>query len=304
MMPDYQMLKNYAAELKCALRENEAMSEHTSFSIGGPADLFLEPANEETLSQLVIACKKWEIPYFILGNGSNLLVSDLGIEGAVIHIGGGFSDTALIGSTEIECGAGAKLSRLCSLALANSLSGLEFAWGIPGSAGGAAYMNAGAYGGEMKDVLISCRHIDENGVVGEKSGEELALGYRSSAYTGTNDIIISLRLRLTPGNPEDIRATMDDLLGRRKDKQPLDSPSAGSVFKRPAGNFAGTLIEQCGLKGFSIGGAQVSTKHAGFIINTGGATCHDVKSLIEHIKNEVFLRTSIKLETEIKAVGR
>ena len=303
-MPDYQMLKNYAAELKCALRENEAMSAHTSFSIGGSADLFLEPVNEETLSNLVIACKKWEIPYFVLGNGSNILVSDLGIEGAVIHIGGGFSDVKADGATEIICGAGAKLSRLCSVALDNSLSGLEFAWGIPGSAGGAAYMNAGAYGGEMKDVLISCRHIDENGQIGERAGDDLQLGYRSSAYSGTNDIIISMRLRLTPGNTEDIRAVMDELLGRRKTKQPLEFPSAGSVFRRPPNNFAGTLIEECGLKGHTIGGAQVSEKHAGFIINIGGATCHDVRSLIEHVRNEVFLRTSIKLETEIKVIGR
>ncbi len=303
-MSEYTALKTYAAELGCVCREMEPMRRHTSFQIGGPADLFLEPANEATLISLIEACHKWEVPFTILGNGSNLLVSDLGVEGAVIHVGGGLSDLQMEGATEMICGAGVKLSRVCSAALDHSLTGMEFAWGIPGTAGGAAYMNAGAYGSEMKAVLVSCRHVAPDGTVAVREGEALALGYRRSAYTDSGEVILSLKLRLEPGDPEEIRRVMDDLLNRRREKQPLEYPSAGSVFKRPPGNFAGTLIEQCGLKGYTIGGAQVSEKHAGFIINRGGATCSDVRALCAHIQNEVFVRTSIRLETEIKTIGR
>ena len=300
---DYTALKSYAEMLGCVCREKVPMSEHTSFAIGGPADIFLEAPTEEALSNLTAACRKWEIPVFILGNGSNLLVSDDGIEGAVVHISGGIADISLTGAYEITCGAGAKLSRLCSFALDHSLTGLEFAWGIPGSAGGAAFMNAGAYDSEMKNVLLSCRHIGPDGTAGRRIGEELDLSYRHSAYAGSGEIITALQLRLQPGDPEAIRAKMDDLMTRRRSKQPLEYPSAGSVFKRPAGHYAGTLIEQCGLKGYTIGGAQVSEKHAGFIVNIGGATCSDVRRLIAHIQEQVFLQTSIELQTEIKVVG-
>lgn len=303
-MTDYTALKNYAGMLGCVCREKEPMSLHTSFNIGGPADLFIEIVSKETLSSLVTACRRWEIPIFILGNGSNLLVSDYGIGGAVLHISDGFSELQLIGAYDIRCGAGARLSRLCNFAHENSLSGLEFAWGIPGSTGGAAFMNAGAYGGEMKDVLVSCEHIGPDGTGGSREGEALELAYRRSAYSSSGEIITSLRLHLKPGDPEAIRTRMDELMLRRKEKQPLEFPSAGSVFKRPPDHFAGTLIEQCGLKGFQIGGAQVSEKHAGFIINRGGATCSDVRRLIEHIQSEVFLQTSIQLETEIRMIGK
>lgn len=303
-MADYTALKNYSASLNCVYRENEPMSAHTSFQIGGPADLFFEPASPETLQGLISACKKWEIPYFIIGNGSNLLVSDSGIEGVVIHIGSGISDTKLVGALEIECGAGVKLSRLCSTALDNSLTGLEFAWGIPGTAGGAIYMNAGAYGSEMKNIVVSCTHITPDGVMETKTVDQLDFSYRHSVYSGTGDAVVSMRLKLEAGNPKDIRAAMDDLLSKRKEKQPLEFPSAGSTFKRPAGNFAGTLIEECGLKGYTVGGAQVSEKHAGFVVNVGGATCSDVRRLMEHVQSEVFLRTSIKLEPEVKIIGR
>lgn len=301
---DYTALKGYADMLGCVCREQAPMREHTSFAIGGPADILIEATSEATLCSLVEACKKWELPVFVLGNGSNLLVSDDGIEGVVLHISGGMSDVELVGACEIRCGAGLKLSRLCTFALEHSLTGLEFGWGIPGSAGGAAYMNAGAYDSEMKNVLLSCRHVDRDGRPGERAGEALALSYRHSAYADSGEIITGLHLRLQPGEPEAIRARMDDLMQRRKSKQPLEYPSAGSVFKRPAGHFAGTLIEQCGLKGYQIGGAKVSEKHAGFIINVGGATCSDVRRLIEHIQREVFLQTSIRLEPEIRVVGR
>lgn len=303
-MADYAALKKYAEMLGCVCKENEPMSEHTTFRIGGPADIFIEPTSPETLADIVAACKRWEIPVHVVGNGSNLLVSDLGIEGAVIHISGGLCDISLNGAYELECGSGVKLSKLCTIALEHSLTGLEFAWGIPGTAGGAAYMNAGAYGSEMSDVLIKCTHIDADGKFGSYEGKELAFGYRQSVYTDSDKIITSLKLRLKPDDPVEIRSRMDELFKLRKEKQPLEYPSAGSVFKRPHGNFAGSLIEQCGLKGFTIGGAQVNQKHAGFIINLGNATCYDVRKLIEHIKEEVFLQTSIKLETEIKFIGR
>lgn len=303
-MADYAALKKYAEMLGCVCKENEPMSEHTTFKIGGPADIFIEPTSAETLADIVAACKRWEIPVYVIGNGSNLLVSDLGIEGAVIHISGGMCDISLNGAYEIECGSGVKLSKLCTFAQEHSLTGLEFAWGIPGTAGGAAYMNAGAYGSEMSNVVVRCTHIDSNGQFGSFEGEELAFGYRQSVYTDSDKIITSLKLRLKPGDPVEIRSHMDELFKLRKEKQPLEYPSAGSVFKRPHGNFAGSLIEQCGLKGYTIGGAQVSEKHAGFIINLGNATCYDVRKLIEHIKEEVFLQTSIKLETEIKFIGR
>ncbi len=277
---------------------------HTSFRIGGPADLFLEPTNLAALQGIVAKCRELEIPYFVLGNGSNLLVSDLGVEGAVIHLGGTFCEAEMNGACEICCGAGAKLSRICSLALEQGLSGLEFAWGIPGSVGGAVYMNAGAYGGEMKQVLVSCTHLNPDGTVETLAGEELDLSYRHSVYTGQNRVILSAQLRLHPGNSADIRLMMDELLIRRKQKQPLEFPSAGSTFKRPAGHFAGTLVEECGLKGYTIGGAQVSQQHAGFVINTGNATCTDVLNLMEHIRREVFLQTSITLEPEVKRIGR
>lgn len=302
-MADYSALINYVSMIGCVCKEKEPMSAHTSFAIGGPADLFIETVSKAALGSLISACRKWEIPYFILGNGSNLLVSDSGIEGAVIHLSGGLSDMNLIGAYEIECGAGIKLSRLCTFAHENSLSGMEFAWGIPGTAGGAAYMNAGAYGSEMKNVLVGCSHISSDGSEGERAGDELLLDYRRSAYTDSGEVITSLRVHLKPGDPEEIRDKMDELIKRRKEKQPLEFPSAGSTFKRPQGGFAGTLIEQCGLKGCSIGGAQVSDKHAGFIINTGGATCSDVRRLMEHIQKEVFMQTSIHLEPEVKIIG-
>lgn len=301
---DYTALKSYAGMLGCVCRENIPLCEHTSFAIGGPADIMIEATSETALCSLVEACKRWELPVFVLGNGTNLLVSDAGIEGVVLHISGGMSDVELVGACEIRCGAGLKLSRLCTFALEHSLTGLEFGWGIPGSAGGAAYMNAGAYDSEMKNVLVSCRHVDQDGKAGQREGEALDLSYRHSAYAASGEIITGLYLRLQPGDPEVIRAKMEDLMQRRKSKQPLEYPSAGSVFKRPVGHYAGTLIEQCGLKGCQIGGARVSEKHAGFIINTGGATCSDVRRLIEHIQREVFLQTSIELQTEIKIVGR
>ncbi|OJU15742.1 MAG: UDP-N-acetylenolpyruvoylglucosamine reductase [Clostridiales bacterium 43-6] len=302
-MSQLDQLKGYAKQLGCVYFENEPMCDHTTFKIGGPADIFIIPSSKTTLTSLLEACQRWDIPTFILGNGSNLLVSDSGFRGAVISISGGLSAIGLRDAFTITCGAGIKLSALCMYALENSLSGLEFAWGIPGTAGGAAYMNAGAYGGEMKDVLVSCTHLCKDGTEGSFADDELDLHYRHSVYSDSDKIITSLTVKLMPGEKAEIREKMDRYMSLRKEKQPIEQPSAGSTFKRPPGHFAGTLIEECGLKGHQIGGAQVSPKLAGFVGNAGGATASDVKRLMEHIKNEVFLRTNIQLEPEIKIVG-
>ena len=299
-MQDTAAIVSLMSEIGCPCLENEPMKKHTSFKIGGPADLFVTPASEETLVKVVEICREREIPLFVMGSGSNLLVSDDGVRGVVLHTGG-LSDLSVSGR-EIVCGAGVRLSQLCSAAAEQALSGLEFAWGIPGSCGGAAFMNAGAYDGEMKDVVMECRHVSPDGEIGTLSGEELDYGYRHSAYADNGCIITSVRMQLTLGDQTMIRMKMDDLLHRRKEKQPLDMPNAGSVFKQPPDHFAGTLIEECGLKGLTIGGAKISEKHAGFIVNMGDASSSDVRCLIERIKNDVFLRTGVELQCEIRYV--
>ena len=239
----------------------------------------------------------------MIGNGSNLLVTDNGIDNVVIKIGSKMSKIELIDDTTIFCEAGASLKSLCMFALENSLSGLEFAYGIPGTLGGAVYMNAGAYGGEMKDVLFSCKHIDADGNIGELSQDELDLRYRGSVYTDNGFTIVSAIMKLKKAEMTDIKAAMDDKLQRRKDKQPLEYPSAGSTFKRPEGYFAGALIEESGLKGYTVGGAQVSEKHAGFVINKNKATATDVITLIKDVQKIVFEKHGVMLETEVKIIG-
>ena len=243
------------------------------------------------------------MPYMILGNGSNLLVSDKGVEGAMIALDGDFKEISVESET-VTAGAGAKLSRLCTVAMEHSLSGLEFAYGIPGTVGGAMYMNAGAYGGEMKDVALSVTAMSPDGSVREVPAAEMALGYRTSVFKTNGDIILFAKYNLHTGVKSAIKAQMEDIMGRRKSKQPLEYPSAGSVFKRPEGAFAGTLIEQCGLKGKTVGGAQVSEKHAGFIINVGGATCDDVMELVKVVQDTVKAETGYILEREIIRTGR
>ena len=237
-----------------------------------------------------------------MGNGSNLLVSDGGIEGAVISLAGinGISSDG----EKITCGAGAMLSSVCLKALSLSLTGLEFAYGIPGTAGGALYMNAGAYGGQMADVIESAECLTASGEIKTLKKEDMQLGYRSSVFKNGGLIIISLTLALKKGDKTEIKAEMDDLLNRRKQKQPLEYPSAGSTFKRPEGYFAGALIEKNGLKGLTVGGAQVSEKHAGFVINRGGATAADVKALIGKIQKKVFENDGVMLEPEVIFTGR
>ena len=283
-------------------RLNEPMRAHTTFKIGGEADIFIIPASPAALIYAVKKCNELEIPYFILGNGSNLLVSDGGIEGAVISLAGinGISSDG----EKITCGAGAMLSSVCLKALSLSLTGLEFAYGIPGTAGGALYMNAGAYGGQMADVIESAECLTASGEIKTLKKEDMRLGYRSSVFKKGGLIIISLTLALKKGNKAEIKAEMDDLLNRRKQKQPLEYPSAGSTFKRPEGYFAGALIEKNGLKGLTVGGAQVSEKHAGFVINRGGATAADVKALIGKIQKKVFENDGVMLEPEVIFKGR
>ena len=302
-MTDYSNIISIAESFGCNYTENESMSEHTTFRIGGPADLFVVPTTVEGLAAVVSACNKEGVYCFILGNGSNVLVSDKGIRGVVVSTAACLNNIELIGAYEIKCGAGVKLSRLSDLACENSLTGAEFAWGIPGTVGGAVYMNAGAYDGEMKDILVSCEYLTPDGELHTMLADEMDLSYRHSAFSENGYVIVSATVRLKAGDKGEIRAKMDDFMHRRKSKQPLEFPSAGSTFKRPVGGFAAALIDECGLKGYSVGGAEVSEKHAGFVINKGGATCFDVMRLVEHIKKEVFLNKSINLECEIRVIG-
>lgn len=301
---DFAPLDRLAKELGIALRCREPMALHTTFKIGGPAGrmLFLEDAAQ--LGAVLKVLRERGIPWLVLGNGSNLLVSDKGLPGAVLCLCGSFKKIEVLpdGCT-LRAGAGASLAAVCAFAREQGLAGLEFAWGIPGSVGGAAFMNAGAYGGEMKDVVARVYHVDACGGAGSAAGEELGFSYRKSRYSGGQSVITGVEFALHHGDISQISARMDDLMARRKEKQPYDLPSAGSVFKRPANGYAAAMIDQCGLKGLRVGGAQVSEKHAGFIVNTGGATCGDVLGLIGKIKEEVKARTGTVLECEVRVLG-
>lgn len=290
-----------AKKINCEYAENEPMKNHTSFKIGGKARLVVFPENENQIAEIVKCANENGIRLITMGNGSNMLFCDEDINAAILIIGKKMSKIKLIDDCTVYAEAGASLIKLCRFALENSLSGLEFAYGIPGNCGGAAFMNAGAYGGEMKDVLIKCSHIDKNGAKGFLEGKNLNLSYRSSAYGSNGCIISGLYLKLSKGkNPQEIKSKMEELLSKRKEKQPLEFPSAGSAFKRPEGYFAGALIEECNLKGKRVGGAQVSTKHAGFVINAGNASCKDVLELCDCIKKTVKSQTGVELEMEIR----
>ena len=299
---NFDKIFEYAAGIGCKAERDVPMSKYTTFRIGGNASVMLTPLNDEQLVSIIKECKKENIKPFILGNGSNMLISDDGLKTVVINMCRPEPSIELVNGDTIICDSGMTMSKVCNFALDNGLTGLEFAFGIPGSAGGAAYMNAGAYGGEMKDVLIECRHIDSDGNLGSLKGEELGLSYRTSAYEHNGYIITTLVMKLKKGDKAEIKAKMQELLQRRKDKQPLEYPSAGSTFKRPVGYFAGGLIEECGLKGCSVGGAQVSEKHAGFIINKGGATAQDVLDLIKYVQDRVYEERGIHLEPEVRLI--
>ena len=284
------------------VRFNEEMSMHTTFRVGGPADIFVTPEDPDTAAKLIWYMNKVGQDYFILGNGSNILVGDKGYRGTVISLSKGFDSITAEGDV-ITAGAGAILSAVSHTALDASLSGMEFASGIPGTLGGAMVMNAGAYGGEMKHVLESADVLTPEGEFLTLSLEELELGYRTSVVATKGYTVLGATIALEKGNPEEIKAYMDDLKERRITKQPLEYASAGSTFKRPEGYFAGKLIQDSGLKGYSVGDAQISEKHSGFVINRGNASAKDVLALIEHVQEIVEEKFGVHLETEVKRIG-
>ncbi len=280
----------------------EPMKKHTTFRIGGPAKYYVTPMNCEQITQILSLCRQEQMPYFILGNGSNLLVSDAGYEGVVIQIYKNMNRIQVNGET-ITAQAGALLSQVAKKALENSLTDFEFASGIPGTLGGAVVMNAGAYGGELKDVLVSATVLTLDGEIKKLSVEELKLGYRTSIVKEENHVVLEAELKLTTGDKAAIQKHMDELKVQRVEKQPLEFPSAGSTFKRPVGYFAGKLIQDSGLRGYQVGGAQVAEKHCGFVINRGNATAADVLRLIRNVQKIVFENYQVRLETEIKFLG-
>lgn len=285
---------------------NEPLKKHTTFRIGGAADLLVTPQSEEQLIKLFKYIKENCIRYVIIGNGSNLLFSDEGYRGIVVKIGSELSSIEAIPCENgmiINAGAGTLLSKLALFACENSLTGLEFASGIPGNVGGAVLMNAGAYDGEISQVLVRSTYLDcEYLSVCTKNFDEHDFSYRHSSYENDGYLILSASFLLKKGNKEDILSKMKDLNNRRITKQPLEFPSAGSTFKRPAGLFAGKLIEDANLKGYTVGGAKVSEKHCGFVINTGNATCEDVLGVIKYVQNTVFAKFGVELETEVKII--
>ena len=281
--------------------ENEPMSKHTTFRIGGNADMFVSPEIDK-VSQIISLAKECQVPVTIIGNGSNLLVGDKGIRGLVLSFGKG-ADGIEVEGTKIKAGAGALLSKIAAEAVRNSLAGFEFAAGIPGSFGGAVVMNAGAYGGELKDVLKEAKVLTQDGEVITLSAEELDLSYRHSCVPERGYIVLEGVIELAQGDEKQIREIMADYRNRRIEKQPLEYPSAGSTFKRPEGYFAGKLIQDADLRGYTVGGAQVSEKHCGFVINKGDATADDVITLIQNVKQIVYDKFQVEMEPEVKMIG-
>ena len=284
------------------VRINEPMNRHTTFRIGGPADYFLLPSSSEEVKGILEICKEESLQYFILGNGSNLLVSDEGYRGVIIQLYRDYGGLTVEG-TEIRAGAGVLLSQIAATARNESLTGFEFAGGIPGTLGGAVVMNAGAYGGELKDVLKEAVVMDREGNIFTVPVEKLAMGYRTSLVKTAGYLVLEVVISLKKGSQEEIRDTMKDLADRRISKQPLEYPSAGSTFKRPEGYFAGKLIMDAGLRGYQVGGAQVSEKHCGFVINKGNATAADVCRLMADVQAKVQEQFGVTLEPEVKFLG-
>jgi UDP-N-acetylmuramate dehydrogenase len=284
------------------LRFDEPMSKHTTFRIGGPCDVMVLPENLDDIRDIVLLCRDEGIKMTVMGNGSNMLVRDGGIRGVVLKISENFCYVTE-NSGVIRAQAGALLSTVAHKAMNNSLTGLEFASGIPGTVGGGVMMNAGAYGGELKDILIYSVYMDSNGEIVRIGNKEHGFGYRNSIFSGNNYIILESSFELVKGERSEIKAKMADLNKRRRDKQPLAIPNAGSAFKRPVGYYAGALIEQCHLKGCRFGGAGVSEKHAGFIVNDKNAVAKDVEQLMEYIIETVYNKTGVRLEPEIRIIG-
>lgn len=296
----YQKLTEWMPEER--VKKEEPMRMHTTFRVGGPADLFVSPNSVEEVCKVTALCREEGVPYYIMGNGSNLLVSDQGYRGVIIQFYKEMNDISVEG-TLLRAQAGALLSAVANRALLESLAGFEFAAGIPGTLGGACVMNAGAYGGEMKDVLKAVTVLTQEGEVLTLSNEELELGYRTSVIARKHYIVLEAEIALSEGKKEEIQAVMDDLKERRITKQPLEYPSAGSTFKRPEGYFAGKLIQDAGLRGFQVGGAQVSEKHCGFVINKDHATAAEIAELIRQVSEKVEAQFGVKLEPEVKRLG-
>ena len=299
-------MTNLLANLRAIARddqilENEPMSKHTTFKVGGPADVMFLPESGEQVVSAIESAKAEGLPVLVIGNGSNLLVRDGGIRGLVIQLGEGMAAIARVGNA-VTAWAGASLARVAAYAQAAGLAGLEFASGIPGSLGGGCAMNAGAYGGQLSDVLIDAE-VYLDGEVRTLTKDEMRMGYRTTLPLSKGGVVLSARFELTPDDPSAIAARMRELNARRRDKQPLNYPSAGSVFKRPEGYFAGALIEQAGLKGRSVNGAMVSEKHAGFIVKVGEATAADIIALIGIVQDEVEARFGVRLEPEVRILG-
>lgn len=283
---------------------DEPMKGYTTFRVGGPAKWMAAPEDEQQLRIILKICKETNTPYFVLGRGSNLLVSDRGFDGVVINLRKNFTKiTTDKEAKTITAEAGASLPAVSQAALSAGLTGLEFVAGIPGTMGGGLFMNAGAYGGELKQIVTEAAVMAPDGVIRHVPNEKMELGHRLSSFMRTDEIILSVTMQLADGDPQSIKAMMDDFNARRRDKQPLEYPSAGSTFKRPTGYFAGKLIEDAGLKGFSVGGAEVSEKHAGFVINTGTATASDIWNLCQEVRKRVFVQFGVELEPEIQMVG-
>ena len=307
-----ERLKQALSAAGIAYKENEPLSAHCTFRIGGPADVFILPENEAQLCAAIKLAKEANVKYYLLGNGSNILFEDAGYRGAVINVS---AMKSAIGILENICfpgkdpaltydavvvGADKMLSSLCMTALENSLTGLEFAYGIPGTVGGAVYMNAGAYGGEICQICESVEVMDFDGKLFRLSNTEMAFSYRHSVLENRPGIVVSADFALQKGNSEEIWGKMKELIARRTASQPLDIPSAGSAFKRPKGGYAAALIEEAGLKGYQVGGAAISAKHAGFAVNLGGATAADVKALLSQVSDQVYRKSGIRLEPEVR----
>ena len=284
------------------IKFNEPMSNHTSFKVGGPADILVAPYGISDLISIVELCRSEQVPFLVIGNGTNLIVRDKGIRGVVIKTAEHFKNYSVNGDI-IEAESGILLSDLSKIALENGLTGLEFACGIPGTLGGAVVMNAGAYGGEMKNIVIKTCYLNTAGELKHVEGDNHLFGYRTSFIQKEGGIVLKTYMKLDKGNKDNIKNQMDDLDKKRSNTQPLEMPSAGSVFKRPEGHYTGPLIEQCGLKGYSMGGAQVSNKHCGFIVNKGDATASDILAVIKYVQERVKAQFGVQLEPEIKIIG-
>ncbi len=297
-----EKLLNLALELECRVMYNEPLSEHTTFKVGGKCTAMIDVSSEDALAQLCLAAKEYGVKTLVLGKGSNILCDDRGFDGVVLLMGSSIDEIFMVDETTIYAQAGCSLIKLCRFALEHSLSGLEFAYGIPGTVGGAIYMNAGAYGGEIRDVIKSCTAIDGKGYIHTFDVHDMELSYRHSVFYDNDEIITGGLFELNLGNYDDIQDKMVELMGRRRAKQPLEFPSAGSTFKRPEGQFAGKLIQDSGLRGYTVGGAQVSEKHCGFVINKGNATCGDILTLIKDVQRIVLEKTGYMLECEVRYV--